>query len=334
MRVVRVDPLKLEPAQLTASDLIVLDHPGRLAPESVQLLGGLLRRGRPLFYVAAEPADAMNLKQLAEAVGSGWRLPVEFMPPPAGGSRKSLTLTAVRGEEAPLRVFGDSLPAVLRPLRFSPALSSRPLPQGLADDLRASYSDGTACLVLAAADAGAVAVLNADLTRSNLPGSGAFVPIISELVDHLLARHRRERAATCGEALVRPLPADAAPAADLKVVPLERTPHAPRDEYGELVDEAAGPLWRWTAPLTPGVYRVCRGDETVYAAAVQVPADESNLDTLSAQVLTERLAGGRQASYRGADDDDRNGDDFWKWCAAGCVLMILGEIGALLAFKT
>jgi hypothetical protein len=332
VRIDRIDPLTLEAASLAGSDLIVLAHPGRLAPEGLQLIAGVLRRGRPLLYVAAEPADAVNLRQLADAVGGGWRLPVEFSPRPAGQARREVSLAAVRGEEPPLRAFGDALPALVRQLRFTPGLGSRPLPGGLAGDLRAAYSDGSACLVVAAADAGAVAVLNVDLLRSNLPRSGAFVPIVSELVDHLLEHHRRGQSASCGEPLIRQLPSDAAPCAGLTIVPpVEGDGEA---DYGELVDEAAGPLWRWLSPTETGVYRVCRGTDVVYAAAIQTPADESDLSVLPADVLTDRLAGGRQSVYRGMQDDDRGNDDVWKWCAVGCVLAMLGEIGALLAFRT
>ena len=45
----------------------MLDHPGRLPAESIKLLASLLRRGRPVLYVAAEPADATNLGVLADA---------------------------------------------------------------------------------------------------------------------------------------------------------------------------------------------------------------------------------------------------------------------------
>ena len=103
---------------------------------------------------------------------------------------------------------------------------------------------------------------------------------------------------------------------------------------GELVDEAAGVVWRWTAPGPPGVYRVERDDAPAFAMAVNIPDEESQLDVLSSDVLTGRLAAGRTAVYRGAADEGQRRDDFWKWFAVACVGCVLGEIGALIVFRT
>ena len=97
-RVVRLDPAAFDRAALAAGDLILLDHPGRLADETIKLLAALLHRGRPILYVASELIDATNLKRLCEAAGSGLQMPVEFSPPPAGQAapRPVLRLGAAR----------------------------------------------------------------------------------------------------------------------------------------------------------------------------------------------------------------------------------------------
>ena len=105
-------------------------------------------------------------------------------------------------------------------------------------------------------------------------------------------------------------------------------------EYGELVDEAAGAVWRWTSPGPPGVYRVERDGATVFAIAANIPAEESQLEVLPPDVLTGRLAAGHAAAYHGAIDESQQHDDFWKWFAVACVVCILGEISALLIFRT
>ncbi|MEN6451186.1 MAG: BatA domain-containing protein, partial [Thermoguttaceae bacterium] len=56
--VARVDPASLDRAVVASSDLILIDHPGKLAPEAIELLADLLRRGRPVVYVASEMIDA------------------------------------------------------------------------------------------------------------------------------------------------------------------------------------------------------------------------------------------------------------------------------------
>ena len=104
-------------------------------------------------------------------------MPVEFVPPPAGQVRRNLFLKSVRGDEPPFSRLRRR--AWRRPSAGcdSPAASARGrLPDGLADDVLATYNDGSACLVCTASDAGTLAVLNADLAASNLPGSPAFVP--------------------------------------------------------------------------------------------------------------------------------------------------------------
>ncbi len=68
--------------------------------------------------------------------------------------------------------------------------------------------------------------------------------------------------------------------------------------------------------------------------AVNIPAEESQLDVLPASVLTGRLAAGRTAAYHGTIDEGQRRDDFWKWFAVACVVCILGEISALLVFRT
>ena len=168
-KVVRLDPAHLDREALAAADVLVLDHPGRLPAEAIKLLAGLLRRGRGLFYVAAEAEDAINLKRLVDTAGSDLQMPVEFVPAPATQRRRDLFLTEVRREQVPFRVFGDGLAALTGSLRFSGGLSSRRLDGALADDILATYNDRSACLVLSGCGAGVLAVLNTDLSASNLP---------------------------------------------------------------------------------------------------------------------------------------------------------------------
>ena len=95
-----------------------------------------------------------------------------------------------------------------------------------------------------------------------------------------------------------------------------------------------GVVWRWAAAGPPGVYRVERDGQPVFALAVTIPDEESQLDSLPADVLTARLAAGRLAAYRGAADENRRRDDDWKWFTVACVACVLGELGALIAFRT
>jgi hypothetical protein len=328
--VVRIDPMNLDPGALAAADLLVLAHPGKLAAEQINLLAGLMRRGRPMFYIAAETVDATNLKLLMEAAGSDLRMPVEFMPPPAGQLRRNLFVAEVRPDTAPFGVFGQDLPAVLGALRFSGGLTSRPLESGLADDVRAIYSDRSACVVITPCGAGMLAVLNADLAASSLPVSPAFVPLVGEIIDTLLVQRRADASAACGEPMAAYVPGEAGTSALLKLA----GPDAAASDLGELVDDAGFVLWRWNSAGPPGVYQVQRDGQAVFALASAIPAQEADLQPLSPELLKDRLAGGRKVYYASASGDAEPRDDRWAWLLVICAGCILGEWIALRLFRT
>ena len=203
----------------------------------------------------------------------------------------------------------------------------------------ATYNDGSACLVLTPCGAGMLAVLNADLAASTLPRIRAFVPLLGELVERMLDRGHAGSTAYCGEPYVAHLPANVHAGPALRIVgpgtgqgPVEgRTAPA---ASGELVSEAAGVVWRWLDPGPPGVYRVEEGATTVFAVAVQTPAEESELERIEPEEIQTRLAAGHPMYCHSALGESEQRDDFWKWCAAACVACLLGEIAALLAFRT
>jgi hypothetical protein len=325
IKVQRIAPDQFARETVNDIDALVLDHPGQLSTTAIQLLANLLRRGRGVMYVAAEPADATNLQRLAEACGSDLQLPVEFAPPPAGQRRRDLFLAEVRKDLPPFTVFGESVPQVTGSLRFAGGLTTRRKEGALADDVLATFSDRTAALVVTPCGEGVLAVLNVDLGASNLPQSPAFVPLVGELATRLLGKPRETGARPCGEPLAVRLPAAAGPAAGLKINP----------PAGEIIEEGGGVLWRCPLLEAPGVYQVKRGDAVVYAIAAAVPPEESDLRPLDPAVLTERLAGGRQVTYRAATGDgEEQQDRMWTWLAVACVGCLLGEVVALKMFRT
>jgi Mg-chelatase subunit ChlD len=328
-QVVRVGPDALDPTALAAAQMLVLDHPGRLSAEAINLLAGMMRRGRPMLYVAAELIDAVNLKRLAQATG-GVAMPVEFAPPPGGEFRRDLFLTTVRAQEPPFQVFGDRLETAISGLRFSGGLSSRRLADTLDDDLLATYNDGSACLVLTAADAGSLAVLNADLALSNLAKMAAFVPLMDGLVRRMLGQRTTGPTFSCGEPLVVALPTEAGPATGLTV----EGPSESGSPRGELLEDGGSLLWRWASPSRPGVYRVRRGVQTVHAVAISIPDEESRLEPLAPEVLQQRLAAGREVYYRAEQELAERRDETWTWLLAACVVCLLGEVAVLLAFRS
>lgn len=327
-RLVRLQAGQVERDTIAGADLIVLDHPGKIEVQAIGLLAAAARRGKAVLYVACEPVDAANLKLLADAAGTDLKLPVEFVPSPT--RRSGLRLAEMRTQEAMFAAFGQQLASVVEPLRFATMLQSRQLAAGLSDDILATYADRSACLVVSDCGAGSLAVLNADLSSSNLPGSQMFVVLLGELCGRLLAKRSSPPAAVCGEAGALALGGDVA-LADLKVLgPDGRVVEG----AGQFVDEQGAAVWRWTAAPAPGAYRMVRGNTVVGAVASVVSAEEADLTPLDPKVLKERLAGGRTITYSNVSAGEETQDRAWIWLCVGAVCCWLFEVGVLRAFRT
>lgn len=330
--VVRADAVDPDPETITRADVIVIVRSGRLSNDTIHQIAQLLRRGRGVLYVATDGVDSVNLQQFAEAAGPGLQLPVEFSPPPSGTPRTALFLTNIEQELPPFAVFGDRLPTAIAPLRFGGGLASRRVAETLAEDVRATFNDQSAFLVVTSSEAGKLAVLNADLTASDLPGSPLFVPLIAELMQQeLLGTEGGANEFASGEPFTLSLPAGTEGVASMQIT----GPDDANGEFGQLTQEAAGIVWQGPAAGPPGAYEVRQDDATIAAIVTAVPDEESDLRTLTADVLEERLAGGRQVTYRAGASISPDADDTaWSWLLAACVLCVIGESAVLRAFRT
>jgi hypothetical protein len=327
--VVRLDPSHLDRDTVGSASLLVLDHPGNLSDEVINLLATLARRGRGILYVAAEPVDAENLARFERVLGEDLKMPVEFMPPPQNQPRRDLFLLDWRRDQAPFDQLGDTMAAVAGNLRFNRGLSSQRSSGGLEDDVLAEYSDRSAALVVTPCGAGTLAVLNADLTASNLRASAVFVPLVEELCGRLLAATDSADAMPCGEPMAVYLPAECGTAQGLKI----EGPPGSEDNLGRLTDESTGTLWQADAAGSTGVYQIKRQDNTVFAIATAPPATQSDLQSIDPATLTMRLAAGRRVGYQTADDLPTK-DQMWAWLLVGCAACLIAEVGLLKLFRT
>jgi hypothetical protein len=266
---------------------------------------------------------------LMDAAGADMKMPVEFVPPPAGAVRRNLFVVEMKKNEAPFSIFGDAAGAAVGPLRFGGGLASRKLPSGLADDVLATFSDQSACMVVSACGSGMLGVLNADLTKSNLINSPAFVPLLAELNGRILGARKLEDAAVAsGEPIARYLPAEAGGVQGLSISGPQGV-----EDLGEVVAENNFVLWRWNVGGTPGIYRVMRGDKSVFALASAVPASESDLRVMDAAIMKERMAGGRVMHFEMAGMDEQKKDRAWAWAIAACIGCLLAELLVLKLFR-
>jgi hypothetical protein len=333
--VTRIQPQRLDAGRWPEVDLFVLDHPGALDAAALERIGSRVRRGHALLYVASELADAMNVRQLADSLGSGFQPPVELVPPADGVIRKDLFVGAIRGREGPFRIFGDAGAASMRAVRFGGGLATRITSEGLQSQILASLSDSSALLYLTACDAGQVAVLNADLDQSNWCREPSFLPVVGEVLQSLLAGRSQPGEAFCGEPLVRLLPPEIGAEATLAASVADHQSPTPT-EYGkwEWSAEQGSLVWSWADPAGAGIYQLGEKDRIVAMAATAAPPSESNLNTLDQSVLQGRLAGSREVGFRDQTDSAQQEDQLWNWLIVACVLGLAGEMLVLRSFRS
>ena len=279
-----IAPARLTPESLAGTDLVAIVRPGRLNTAKLKQLADQLRRGRSILYVASELSDAVNMREFINAYGTGLQPPVELVPRGQGDRGSERFLSEVKQKRRPFKIFGEQTMAMIGSLRFSGGLTTRRIEGTLDDDILATYSDRSTCLFVTDSGAGKLAVLNADLNASNLPVSPAFVPFVGELAELLLSGQESSPRAFCGEPFVARLPTDIQSDAGLmaQVQPSGADP-------GQLETNSDGVIWKNTSPSAPGVYQVRRDEETIFATAMTIPAEESDLRPLSADVMVNRL---------------------------------------------
>ncbi|MEW4453406.1 BatA and WFA domain-containing protein [Bremerella sp. JC817] len=332
-----VRPELLDNQSFAGTDLIAVNAAGRLSPEHLGMLAQQIRRGKSVLYVASESIDAANLDQLAEMAAV--ELPIRFAPPRVGTSRSDLHLVSLENPKPPLASFGDSLTALAEPLRFSGGLSieAGTATGALSDDrIRATLNDGTPAIVVArSGSGGTLAILNADLAASNMWKTGALVPLMDELVQELLESDDNSGAFLCGEPIVARIETSAA--ADSLAIATsdsgENSAHR-TETAGKLVDEGGAVVWQWSSPDRPGVYRIEEDGDTLFAAAVALPPEESDLETLSAEVVKDRLAAGYTVRFQATGGTANPDQNLWQWFVVGVVLCMFGELAALMAYRT
>jgi hypothetical protein len=339
----RINPDELTDEAIMAADLIAFDHPGKIPRETIGRLSDWMRRGKAAFYVAAESIDAINLASLVKESGPGLQLPVHFTPSATNSSRRDLFLTDLKRTRAPFAVFGEELDSITNEVRFSGGVATRPNENALSQDVLASLSDGSELLVKTEFGSGSLVVFNADLGSSNLAQQSLYIPLMDELVALLLTSTTAQQSATCGEPFVARLPYLADDGVSFSI----RTPNSDgaddESDVGEIDFDGIAAEWTWDAPTRPGVYRVVVDDgksndddldRTIFGVAVTCPNQESDLASLSDEILQTRLAQGRNATVVVDERKTEKADIFWTWMLAAAALCSLAEILVLLLFRS
>ncbi len=327
----RINPSRLETRAWPQADVYVLDHPGSLSTESLQFVASQLRRGKGLLYVTAELVDAINLKNIADILGSEFQPPVDLVPESQADSRKDLFIRQAKSRETPFSILGSNNAAsLLKMVRFQGGLGTRATTEGLRDQILAELSDTSALLYISSVGAGQVAVLNTDLSRSNWSIQPTFLPIVSELINKLLAQRGQNEQAHCGEVAVRMLPTEITAEAKLLARTVDGLPSIDGDFGSWQWSPSQGAVvWNWPKPSGPGIYSLEDNATPVWMIATSAPSIESDLSSLDKEILTERISGQREVGFASAGSNEKPDDDIWKWMIVGCLFGLIAEIVAL-----
>ena len=328
--ITRVHPQKSSLASWPECDVMIIDHPGSISGEITRGIAAQLRRGKGIFYVASELVDAVNIAQLADALGGDFQPPVSLHPVEAGRDRKDLFVLQMNARDRPFNALGANNANALRTVRFSGGLATQKTQAGLKDQVLAELSDTSALMYQTSVGAGQFAVLNADLSRSNWAVHPTFLPVLSELTKTLIEGRGQDQQAATGEPLVRILPASVSDQNTLSPQTLAGPP--PNDsDYGrwEWSANQGCMVWNWAEPPGPGIYALDDKEQAVMLVTTSVPAIEADLKTLDEAVLTDRMTAGRSVGYSAAGAQSESSDSLWSWLIVACCIGLIAEVVAL-----
>ncbi|MEL6108361.1 MAG: BatA and WFA domain-containing protein [Planctomycetota bacterium] len=330
----RVSPGKVDQERLRLADVILIDHPGRLATDVINRLVDRMKRGAGALYFAAEPADAVNLEAISRKAGAAMELPVRYLPPRGGRPRRDLAIDSLSRREAPFDVFGDAIDGAVEDLRLGGGLRTEPTEESLADRVLATLEDQSALLVTASCGGGRFAVLNSDLQRSNLPVRPAFVPLLGELTRVLMPTVDTTAQSVCGQSLVRLLPKSVGPEDELVLKPASDWPQV-ESGYGSIEVSGPGMVWSWSRPSQRGLYGAYKDGECVAQIATNIAPGESDLTILDPEEfeLNPTEQSERRVAFRDATESNDDEDYWWNVLLGLCVVGLFAELVALAGFR-
>ena len=332
VRVGRIPTNRFSVEQAAGYQRFVVDHPGKMAPPQIRSLASLIRRGRGVLYFASEAVDATNLKLLATELGSDLQLPVELTPAARTRPRRDLQVQSMQDQRRPFSIFGDSLNAQMSSLRVGGGLATRRVPDSVDDDILATLSDQSVFMYSCPAGLGKLTVVNADLEACDWSRHPSFLPILNELVADLLSSNSNAKLSLTGLPLVRVLPSEVTSVDGLVIRPTDATQS--QEDVGQLRASGEGVVWSCKELPGPDIFEIEKDDKAVFALASNLSPEESDLRTLDAGLLTDRLSGGRDVSFNRVAGEKREEDRSWIWFAVAAVVALVGEVAVLKAFRS
>lgn len=337
-----VTPSALDTPAAQAAQVWIVTDVEAWDEATVKRAASWLRRGKSILYVARGPSDANNLQAMQSELGSDMQPPVELIASLESDRRKDLKVQEIDEESEPFSVFGDSLNVTTASWRFAGGLPTRTLANAGVDSVAATLSDRSALLFFTQVGAGRLAVLNADLAKSNLAFQAGFVPLLIETINRLSDSDGNATGTIAGNSIVRSLPADAGTPDGLSIQrKMQNNETRGNDaddttpESGRILKQDGMLVWSWPTAATTGVYQVSNDkQQTLWAEAVRSDPAEQDLRTISEEVLVSRLSGGRDLQFQAGGGESAQTDTLWIWAALGMLGCVVTELGTLIFFRS
>ena len=329
-----VSPATLDTPAAQAAQVWIVTDVQAWDETAVKRAASWLRRGKSILYVARGPSDANNLQAMQKELGSDMQPPVELVASLESDRRKDLRMQEIDSASEPFNAFGDSLKVTTASWRFAGGLPTRTLANAGVDSVAATLSDRSALLYFTQVGAGKLAVLNADLAKSNVAFQAGFVPLLIETINRLTESGGSAAGTIAGNPIVRSLPGDSG---NPDVLTISRV-GANNDEAvstGRILNQDSMLVWSWPTTTKVGVYRVVDAeDKTLWAEAVRSDPAEQDLRTISEDVLVSRLSGGRELQFQKAGAEGAQSDTLWVWAALAMLGCVVTELGILISFRS
>ena len=322
--------------KLSRADLLALVEPGRLSSQAVGTVARFLSRGMPVLYALGSPTDADAISELETVLGPAMEIPVTFAPLERNTAARFIVWADLA--RRPFKIFGAGLGRFTRELLLEGGLRSAPRGEDEEGHVLARLSDQSAGLVVVPAGLGRLTLLNLPLSgQQHLGKSALVVPLLQEIALDLMEgpERSRPREGICGRAFSLPLSTDGieVPQEAWKVLDASGVePEGPR-----IVQDEGGPMLLWNPADRPGAYRVTRREDIVEAFSIGVPPEESNLHSLDARVLKDRIARDRHVEVHAAGEvvsRSARDEETWPLFAGIALLCLFLELVVLKLLRT
>jgi hypothetical protein len=294
---VRRETALVELQDLSPYDAVVLSNVQQLSVAEAERLKSYLAGGGGLMIFLG---DLVRPESYNQFLGSNEQqgqniLPAKIGPLITARTEDRLSVDPLENEHPILEVFRGNERATLStaPIRSYHRLS---LPESGSGQVVAAVSNGDPLIVEHASGRGQVILLavGADRDQSGLPILPTWLPLVHEMLGHVVLRTGRDANILVGEPIGGVLPASAA-GTQAEIV----RPNGSTEEI-VLTTSAEGVLYEDSETTQAGIYRIrtaaVESGEIVFA--VNVDPRESDLTKLSPEELRNEILPGLDIDYR------------------------------------